>query len=209
MRLSDRRRWFSPRCQPPQWWAFPLQLLLSLVVLAVSLLGPETWVTATPWGLESLVIVGFFLTVLLLGPGMSLPLFWLMVGAVLCLMELFLPTAFVEATLGVSALLVAAIALVIPQFGAQVGIWLVLSVLTTWGLKRFVPKHTPYVLADSTEARTLTAIAPGQTGRVLYEGNSWQARCEDFDAAIGADEPVIVVGRKGNTLLIMPERSLR
>lgn len=140
---------------------------------------------------------------------MGLPLFWLIVGAVLCLMELFLPTAFVEATLGVSALVVSAIAIVIPSFSVQVGIWLVLSVLATWALKRFVPKRNPYILADSTEARTLTAIAPGKVGRVLYEGNSWQARCEDVDAIIGADEPVIVIGRKGNTLLIMPEHSIR
>ncbi|MDB9525768.1 NfeD family protein [Oscillatoria sp. CS-180] len=140
---------------------------------------------------------------------MSLPLFWLIVGAVLCLMELFLPTAFVEATLGVSALAVAVVALIVPQFSIQVGVWMVLSVLATWALKRFVPKQTPYILADSTEARTLTAIAPGQAGRVLYEGNSWQARCEDSEAIIGADEPVIVIGRRGTTLLIMPEHSIR
>ncbi|MEM1309488.1 MAG: NfeD family protein [Cyanobacteria bacterium P01_H01_bin.153] len=139
---------------------------------------------------------------------MSLPLFWLIVGTVLCLMELLLPTAFIEATLGVSALVVAAIAVAVPQFSIQVSIWMLLSVFTTWALKRFVPKREPYVLADSTEARTLTSIAPGKTGRVLYEGNSWQARCEDFEAAIGADEPVIVIGRKGNTLLIMPEHSI-
>lgn len=140
---------------------------------------------------------------------MSLPLFWFIVGAVLCLMELFLPTAFVEATFGVSALIVSAIALLIPQFGVQVCIWLVLSVLFTWGLKRFVPKRTPYILADATEARTLTAIAPGKTGRVLYEGNSWQARCEDQDVLIGADELVIVTGRRGNTLWIIPEQSIQ
>ncbi|MBE7380502.1 MAG: NfeD family protein [Leptolyngbya sp. SIO1E4] len=139
---------------------------------------------------------------------MSLPLFWLIVGAVLCLMELVLPTAFIEATLGASALIVAAIALVLPQFSIQIGIWMVLSVLITWGLKRFVPKQTPYVLAESTEARTLTAIPAGKTGRVLYEGNSWQARCDDTDTVIGADEPVIVIGRRGNTLFIMPERSI-
>jgi membrane protein implicated in regulation of membrane protease activity len=140
---------------------------------------------------------------------MSLPLFWLLVGGVLCVMEFVLPTAFIEATLGVSALVAAVVALVIPQFSIQVVIWMVLSVLANWALKRFVPKKTPYVLADSTEARTLTAIAAGQTGRVLYEGNSWQARCDDQEAAIGADEPVIVVGRKGNTLFIMPEHSIR
>lgn len=139
---------------------------------------------------------------------MSLPLFWLIVGGVLCLMELFLPTAFIEATLGVSALVVAGVALIIPNFTIQAAIWMVLSVLANWALQRFVPKRTPYTLADSTEARTLTTIAPGQPGRVLYEGNSWQARCEDREVAIGADEPVIVIGRQGNTLLIMPEYSL-
>lgn len=139
---------------------------------------------------------------------MSFPLFWLIVGAVLCLMELFLPTAFVEATLGISALIVSAIALVVPYFTIQAGLWMVLSVLTTWGLKRFVPRGKPYALADSTEARTLTEIPSGKTGRVLYEGNSWQARCDASEVAIAADEQVIVVGRRGNTLLIMPESSL-
>ncbi len=140
---------------------------------------------------------------------MSLPLFWLIGGVVLCIMELFLPTAFIEATLGVSALVVAAIALVLPSFALQVVIWAVLSVVITWGLHRFVPKQTPYILADSTEARTLTAIPAGKTGRVIYEGNSWQAQCEDADMVIGADEPVIVVGRRGNTLLVLPERSIQ
>ncbi len=140
---------------------------------------------------------------------MSLPLFWLIGGVVLCIMELFLPTAFIEATLGVSALVVAAIALVLPSFALQVVIWTLLSVMITWSLHRFVPKQTPYILADSTEARTLTAIPAGKTGRVIYEGNSWQAQCEDADMVIGADEPVIVVGRRGNTLLVLPERSIQ
>lgn len=140
---------------------------------------------------------------------MSFPLFWLIIGVVLCFMELFLPTAFVEATLGVSALAVSAAALVMPQFSLQVVLWMVLSVLATLGLKRFVPKSTPYILAESTEARTLTAIPAGKTGRVLYEGNSWQARCEDTEAIIGADEAVIVIGRRGNTLLIMPEHAIQ
>jgi membrane protein implicated in regulation of membrane protease activity len=123
-------------------------------------------------------------------------------------MELFLPTAFVEATLGISALLVSAIALVIPSLSIQIGLWLVLSAVTVWGLRYFVPKRTPYTLAASTEARTLTAIAPGETGRVIYEGNSWQARCEDLGAAIEVNQRVIVVGRRGNTLLVVPEKFL-
>ncbi|WP_008307855.1 NfeD family protein [Leptolyngbya sp. PCC 6406] len=135
-------------------------------------------------------------------------MFWFIAGVVLCLMELFLPTAFVEATLGVSALLVSLVALVVPNFGIQIGLWLIFSIATVWGLRRFSSKRTPYVLADSTEARATTTIAPGETGRVLYEGNSWQARCEDLSTAIATGQRVIVVGRRGNTLLIMPEPSL-
>lgn len=139
---------------------------------------------------------------------MSPALFWFIAGVILCLMELFLPTAFVEATLGVSALLVSVVALVVPSLTIQIGLWLVFSVLTLASLRYFVPKRTPYTLADATEATTLTAIAPGETGRVLYEGNSWQARCEDLGTAIGIDQRVIVVGRRGNTLLIIPDRVL-
>ncbi|MBF2037366.1 MAG: NfeD family protein [Leptolyngbyaceae cyanobacterium T60_A2020_046] len=141
---------------------------------------------------------------------MSLPLFWLIIGVILCLMELFLPTAFVEATLGVSALLTAVVALFVPQFSLQVGVWMVASVFfTVWGLRRFVPKRTPYTLADATEARTLTAIPPGETGRVIYEGNSWPARCEDRNTVIAANQIVIVVGRQGNTLMVIPENALQ
>jgi membrane protein implicated in regulation of membrane protease activity len=140
---------------------------------------------------------------------MNYALFWLIIGAVLCLMELFLPTAFVESTLGVSAFVVALVALVLPSFNLQIGLWIVLSLIFIFLLRRFVPKRTPYVLQDSTEARTTTAIAPGETGRVLYEGNSWQARCDDEWATIAANQPVVVVRRKGNTLYVMPESAVR
>lgn len=139
---------------------------------------------------------------------MNLPLFWFLLGAVFCLMELFLPTAFVESTLGFAAFVVALLAFVVPQFSAQVVLWMIFSVIFIVLLRRFVPKRVPYVLADSTEARTLTSIPPGNTGRVIYEGNSWQARCDDTQCAIAADQPVIVIGRKGTTLIVMPSIDL-
>ena len=61
---------------------------------------------------------------------------------------------------------------------------------------------------DSTEARTLTAIPPGRSGRVMYEGSSWQACCSDTEVAIASDERVVVVGRQGNTLIVLPESVL-
>jgi membrane protein implicated in regulation of membrane protease activity len=140
---------------------------------------------------------------------MNYPLFWAILGAIFCLMELFLPTGFVESTLGLSAFIVAFIALGVPSFSLQIVVWVALSLVLIFLLLRFVPKRTPYILQESTEARTLTAIAPGQTGRVIYEGNSWQARCDDETITIGADQPVVVVRRKGNTLYVIPESALR
>lgn len=140
---------------------------------------------------------------------MNYPLFWAILGAIFCLMELFLPTGFVESTLGLSAFVVAFIALGVPSFSVQIVLWVALSLVFIFLLRRFVPKRTPYSLQESTEARTLTAIAPGQTGRVIYEGNSWQARCDDETITIGADQPVVVVSRKGNTLYVIPESALR
>jgi membrane protein implicated in regulation of membrane protease activity len=135
--------------------------------------------------------------------------FWLILGTLLCLMELFIPTAFVESTLGISAFIVALAALVMPSFSVQIVLWMILSLIFIFLLQRFVPKRTPYILQDSTEARTITAIPPGETGRVLYEGNSWQARCDDEDTTIPPDQPVVVVSRKGNTLYVIPESTLK
>ena len=140
---------------------------------------------------------------------MNYPLFWAILGAIFCLMELFLPTGFVESTLGLSAFIVALVALGVPSFSFQIVVWVTLSLVFIFLLLRFVPKRTPYSLQESTEARTLTAIAPGQTGRVIYEGNSWQARCDDETITVGANQPVVVVRRKGNTLYVIPESALR
>jgi membrane protein implicated in regulation of membrane protease activity len=140
---------------------------------------------------------------------MNYSLFWLILGTVLCLMEVFLPTAFVESTLGVSAFVVALVSLVLPSFNLQIALWAVLSLVCIILLRRFVPKRTPSVLRESTEARTLTPIAPGEAGRVLYEGNSWQARCDDESITISENQPVVVVSRRGNTLYVMPESALR
>jgi membrane protein implicated in regulation of membrane protease activity len=140
---------------------------------------------------------------------MNYPLFWAILGAVFCLMELFLPTGFVESTLGISAFIVAFFALAVPIFSLQIVLWVALSLVFIFLLRRFVPTRTPFILQESTEARTLTAIAPGKTGRVIYEGNSWQARCDDETITIGADQPVVVVSRKGNTLYVIPESALR
>ncbi|MEL6161525.1 MAG: NfeD family protein [Cyanobacteria bacterium J06623_5] len=140
---------------------------------------------------------------------MSSALMWVIIGAVLCLMELLLPTAFIESALGVSAFAVALLSFVVPSLNYQIALWMLISLFTFWALKRFIPNRTAPALREATEARTTTAIPAGQAGRVMYEGNSWQARCNDEQVSIGPDQEVFVVERKGNTLIVIPLSSFQ
>lgn len=138
---------------------------------------------------------------------LNFTLIWLIVGALLCAAELFLPTAFVAFVLGLSALFTGFASLFIPHFGLQATLWVALSGVLIWQSRRFVPSRKIAAKLDSTEAKTLTEITPGETGRVLYEGNSWNAQCED-EVAIAPNQKVYVVGRRGTTLLVMPQNLL-
>jgi membrane protein implicated in regulation of membrane protease activity len=138
---------------------------------------------------------------------MSTASLWLIAGVMLCIMESIIPTAFVELTMGISALLMALISPFIPNLGAQVVLWLGLSVVLTLVMRRFAPDKKAHRL-DDKEGRTLTEILPGQVGRVLYEGQSWQARCADEHVTIPANQQVYVVERRGTTLIILPNNLL-
>lgn len=133
---------------------------------------------------------------------------WMLAGVSLCIMEFIIPTAFVELTMGISAIAIALTASSLP-LGLQVALWLMLSVLLNVLLKRFIPKQKSRLIEDAKEARTLTEILPGEAGRVIYEGNSWRARCEDEEQAIAPNEKVYVIRRQGTTLIVMPEHTIR
>lgn len=135
-------------------------------------------------------------------------LFWLLTGAALCLMELFLPTAFVVFMMGLSAFVVALISLFLPNLSLQIALWMVLSVASIFLWRRFLPGRQASAIADAKEAETLTEIPAGNAGRVLYEGNSWRAKCEDEQLAIAASQKVLVLRREGNTLIVLPEKLL-
>lgn len=136
-------------------------------------------------------------------------LIWLIAGAILCLMELIFPSAFVEFMMGIAALLVAAVSLVLPNHTLLVALWLIFStVLIILSRRFFTPKRRITDFGDDREGETITAIAPGTTGRVLYEGNSWRAKCADPIAAIAPNQKVYVVGKEGNTLIVLPENLL-
>lgn len=133
-------------------------------------------------------------------------LIWLILGLLFCGIELMLPNAFVSMMMGVSAFILAGVALVLPHLGLQVLIWMGLSgALVFKGRQFFMLKQKTDLLAEADEAETLTEIPPGKPGRVLFEGNSWQARCADDTIAIAPNQKVYVVSRQGTTLIVMPE----
>jgi membrane protein implicated in regulation of membrane protease activity len=131
---------------------------------------------------------------------------WLIAGIILCSIEVVVPTAFTAFVMGISAFGVALVAIALPsQVGLQIFLWMLFSTIFVFISHRFVPKRKVRAIQDATEAQTLTEILPGQTGRVLYEGNSWRARCGESTEAIESDRKVYVIGREGTTLIVMPE----
>lgn len=141
---------------------------------------------------------------------MSLPYLWMIAGSVLCLIEVFVPVAFVAVMMGLSAIATALLALLVPNFALQAVFWLGLSVVLIGVSRRFVHRSsTTSALQDASEGEMLSALPAGQSGRVLYEGNSWRAECPDPQQAIAANEKVYIVGRRGNTLLVYPHGSLQ
>ena len=136
-------------------------------------------------------------------------LFWIIAGGILCLMELIFPTAFVTLTMGIAALFVAAVSLVLPSFTLLVGLWLILSIgLTILSRRFFTPKRKISITGDDSEGVAITGIPAGNTGRILYEGNSWRAKCADETRDIAPNEAVYIVRKEGNTLIILPSRML-
>lgn len=138
-------------------------------------------------------------------------LIWLVIGGGLCSLEFFFPTAFAAFMMGVGALGVAAIASILPiPPNLQIALWVVFSTVSVIASRRFfTPRTATRTLSDDPEGETLTAIAPGKSGRVLYEGNSWRAKCADETINIDANETVYVVQREGTTLIVMPRHLLQ
>ncbi|WP_228055376.1 NfeD family protein [Lusitaniella coriacea] len=141
---------------------------------------------------------------------LSPTILWIVVGAILCLMEFFFPSAFIEFMMGIGALLVAGVSLFVPSFPLQVTLWLLFStILIILSRRVFTPKRRTSNLGEDREGETLTEIQPGQAGRVLYEGSSWRAKCGDEEQFLVSGEPVYIIGREGNTLIVMPKNLLQ
>jgi membrane protein implicated in regulation of membrane protease activity len=131
---------------------------------------------------------------------------WLIIGAILFVIELLvpLPTFLIAGALGLAAIITAAIAIVLPIPALQILVWMLVSAILARVSRQFIPKDSSQ-LQDASEGVTLTAIAAGESGRVQYEGGSWKAKCDDPQIAIAAKQKVIVLRRQGTTLIVVPE----
>ena len=65
---------------------------------------------------------------------------WLVIGIVLCSIEMFAPTAYILFVMGLSAVLVAAIALLVPHLSLQMFLWILFSSGLVYLTRRFFPK---------------------------------------------------------------------
>ncbi len=136
-------------------------------------------------------------------------IFWIIVAGILCSIEFIFPTAFVSFMMGIAALLVAVVSLFLPQYILLVGLWLLFSTVLTFLSRRvFTPKRKISITGDDSEATAISGIPAGSAGRVLYEGNSWRAKCADETRDIAPNEPVYIVRKQGNTLIVLPSRMI-
>lgn len=138
-------------------------------------------------------------------------LFWTIVAVagILCSMEFIFPTAFVSFMMGIAALLVAVISVFVPQYTLLIGLWLLFSAgLIFLSRRLFTPKRKISITGDDSEAKAIGGIPAGSLGRVIYEGNSWQAKCADETRDIAPNEVVYVVRKQGNTLIVLPSKMI-
>lgn len=145
-------------------------------------------------------------------------LLWFCTGVLFCLLELFLPKVltpkfrFVPLSMGFVALTLALKLFrlrYVLAFQWQISYWILLSTASVLWIRPMLLKRKRFRVPAATEARTLTEILPGETGRVLYEGSSWAARCQERQMRIAANLTVYVVGQEDNTLIVLPENVFR
>lgn len=130
---------------------------------------------------------------------------WLITGLVFLgiAMLAFEPTI---VALGFAAMITGIAAISVKDFSIQLLLWGVLSVSLAIVLRGLVPRQSKD-LGPVTQASVSQPIPPGGVGEVTYEGSFWTARCQISDVAIAVGQIVQVVGRQGNTLIVLPHDS--
>ncbi|RZM82285.1 NfeD family protein [Leptolyngbya iicbica] len=127
---------------------------------------------------------------------------WIVGGCCLLAFSLVLPNPPIVA-LGLASLVTAIAAVRLPTLPSQLLICSILAAVFTLVMRGLLPQESKELAAAPT-ARVCDAIAPGELGRVHYEGAIWHARCQISDVAIAPQTQVRVIERQGNTLIVLP-----
>jgi len=128
---------------------------------------------------------------------------WLIGGLLTLAVSTVVPEPTFSA-LGIAAVITAIAALTITNISVQFLIWAILAVVMALIMRSMVPAESASGLEEPQEAEVQTTIPRGGVGEVIYEGSYWSARCQVSDVTITAGERVRVVGRQGNTLMVLP-----
>ena len=132
---------------------------------------------------------------------------WIIGGCCLLSLSLLIPNPPAVA-LGLASLVTAIATLRLPTLPSQLLICGLLAAAFTLIMRGLLPKESKELEAAHT-ARVCEAIAPGEWGRVHYEGAIWHARCQISDVAIAPHAEVQVIERQGTTLIVLPMPAAR
>ncbi|MGJ3249727.1 MAG: NfeD family protein [Elainellaceae cyanobacterium] len=127
---------------------------------------------------------------------------WLMGGLMFLMLGMLVGEPSIAA-IGLAALITAIAALNIPSVAVQLLLWSILSISLAVVMRGMVPKQSAE-LQSNIEAEVSDTIPQGGTGEVAYQGSLWKARCQVSDMAIATGQAVYVLGRQGNTLIVLP-----
>lgn len=136
-------------------------------------------------------------------PNLPIYLLWLIGGLMTMAISTVAPEPTISA-LGFAAVITAIAALTVTNVSIQFLIWAILAVIMALIMRSMVPAESAAGLEEPQEAEVRITIPRGGVGEVSYEGSFWSARCQVSDVSIAAGETVRVVGRQGNTLVVLP-----
>lgn len=144
-------------------------------------------------------------------PDMSpiwIPLIWLLVAGVLLVIELVQPSFDGLMFAAFAGLVVSVMTAVLPlPAWLQIGLFSLITVVGTLWLSRWSARRNPKPgrrqLKEET-AEVLDAIQPGGEGRVRWHGQSWAASSLDVETVLRPGDRVMVMGREGTRLQVLP-----
>ena len=136
------------------------------------------------------------------------PLIWLLVAGGLLVVELVQPSFDGLMFAAFAGLVVSVLTALLPlPIWLQLLVFSLITVLGTLWLSRWSARRNPRPgrrrLKEDT-AEVLDTIQPGGEGRVRWHGQSWAACSLDVETLLQPGERVLVMGREGTRLQVLP-----